>query len=810
MRRQHFKISRASEYFEESELVKRTGMGREWWTEALLKELMDNALDITDSVEDPGIEIRVTKETLSVWDNGEGMSADLITKILDFGARVSDKFAYQGPTRGQQGNAFKTFMGVAHNMGGHVEIESHDLKHIIHCEDNPAGDIDVDHQVEECLCTGTKITVHGDMDTNQYKWAFNYHLCNPFVQIRYFSTYGDDDLAGKDEDSKPVVLYKSGSLDKIKVNDPTSPHWYSEKKFKALTYLSAEENVPAGQFIGQFHGLKTSKKKKAVAGGLDMQGINNNSAEVLARMIGESRQIKPGKLGLIGENTLNEILEPKRHWFRKTCGVHDGKPWAFEIMVAECHEKGLLSAVNHSITFEQFHSGKLKNGWLYEWGFESAAHSVGARFVFVHFIGISPQFKSLGKDAISFPDEIIAAIAKQTRLALTTLHKEKKQLERATNFVANYVENTEKEMPLTEAVPLILEEAMAQASESGQYDYSFRDLYYAARKLVQAHTSREMSQSNFSNIADTHWQGNRPKDCLYDPRGFLYEPHTKKEVPLGTLGVREYYMPEHRYNKVLYVEKKGVLTAIKQAGLPEKYDMAIMASEGFSTVAAREVMRMAQDKAFTIFVFHDADPAGYEIARTVETATETLPAEIEIIDIGLDIQTCVDMDLMSELFTRKKALPSKQNFTEIELEFFMGNHGTYYKDGKEKNKWTDCRRFEINALLPGDRVRYLDRVISEHNNGKVIPPADIQRKKGMEAFNAELDQLAEDHFAKKIAKVQAGLRKKYQLSEGDLRVKEYLDKNIHEKWETAIADNVSGLVAESKTEIKESIASISE
>ena len=116
MTRQHFKISRASEYFDPSELVKRTGQEQENWTHALFKKLMDNALDITDGVEDPEIEIRITPDQLSVWDNGTGMSTDLIKAILDFDSRVSDKFAYQGPTRGQQGNAFKTFLGKLHTI----------------------------------------------------------------------------------------------------------------------------------------------------------------------------------------------------------------------------------------------------------------------------------------------------------------------------------------------------------------------------------------------------------------------------------------------------------------------------------------------------------------------------------------------------------------------------------------------------------------------------------------------------------------------------------------------------------------------
>ena len=48
--------------------------------------------------------------TLSISDNGRGMTPELIKSILDFNIRVSDKVIYRSPTRGAQGNAFKTIL----------------------------------------------------------------------------------------------------------------------------------------------------------------------------------------------------------------------------------------------------------------------------------------------------------------------------------------------------------------------------------------------------------------------------------------------------------------------------------------------------------------------------------------------------------------------------------------------------------------------------------------------------------------------------------------------------------------------------
>lgn len=252
-----------------------------------------------------------------------------------------------------------------------------------------------------------------------------------------------------------------------------------------------------------------------------------------------------------------------------------------------------------------------------------------------------------------------------------------------------------------------------------------------------------------------------------------------------------------------------MLTAIKQARLPEKYDMAIIATEGYATVAARTMMAMAQDRDFTIFVFHDADPAGYEIARTIEQETASMPDNrIKIVDLGLDIQDCVDMELLPEFFTRKKALPSKQDFSEIELEYFTGELCRYWKGGKRKKCWKKCSRFEINALMPGDRVQYLDQMIADHFGGydKVIPPEGIQQEQALNLFEDKLERIAEDHFAEEIKNMKDRLREKFSLPKDyDTGVQTYLEDNEYDRWKDAVEAGVSVFLKHINDEIQEEI-----
>src|SRR5260370_5150541 len=114
LERQVFTISRELEYFSEPELVIQTGYPRElWWPNVIVKEIVDNDLDACEqSGIAPHIKVAFKGNELMIEDNGPGLRADVIEKILDFSTRTSDKSAYVSPTRGAQGNALKTVLAI--------------------------------------------------------------------------------------------------------------------------------------------------------------------------------------------------------------------------------------------------------------------------------------------------------------------------------------------------------------------------------------------------------------------------------------------------------------------------------------------------------------------------------------------------------------------------------------------------------------------------------------------------------------------------------------------------------------------------
>ncbi|HID06905.1 MAG TPA: hypothetical protein EYP10_07125 [Armatimonadetes bacterium] len=120
-------ISRAAEYFSVRELQAQTGRPVSEFASVVLKELVDNALDAAEVTGvAPVVGIDVTEEggvyRIAVQDNGPGIAPEVVRRILDFSVRVSDKSIYRSPTRGAQGNALKTVVGIPFALGTDLPV----------------------------------------------------------------------------------------------------------------------------------------------------------------------------------------------------------------------------------------------------------------------------------------------------------------------------------------------------------------------------------------------------------------------------------------------------------------------------------------------------------------------------------------------------------------------------------------------------------------------------------------------------------------------------------------------------------------
>jgi DNA topoisomerase VI subunit B len=135
--REVFATSRALEFFTEKELTMQIGHNRPRWPVALLKELIDNALDACESAEGgpaPEIEVVLDPDSVSVQDNGPGLPEHVLRRSLDYEVRVSDKAFYVSPTRGQLGNALKCVYAapfVVTGDSGRVDVEANGCRRTV-------------------------------------------------------------------------------------------------------------------------------------------------------------------------------------------------------------------------------------------------------------------------------------------------------------------------------------------------------------------------------------------------------------------------------------------------------------------------------------------------------------------------------------------------------------------------------------------------------------------------------------------------------------------------------------------------------
>jgi DNA topoisomerase VI subunit B len=167
LQRSAFTTSRSMEFFTQKELTMQIGHPRQLWALALLKELIDNALDACEAAGiAPQISITLEADMVSIRDNGQGLPEAVLERSLDYLVRVSDKAHYCAPTRGQLGNALKCVWAapfVLDGEQGRVEVATGGKTHRIEVSlDRIRQQPQMQHTIEEdgVVKTGTLFRIY--------------------------------------------------------------------------------------------------------------------------------------------------------------------------------------------------------------------------------------------------------------------------------------------------------------------------------------------------------------------------------------------------------------------------------------------------------------------------------------------------------------------------------------------------------------------------------------------------------------------------------------------------------------------------
>jgi hypothetical protein len=331
----------------------------------------------------------------------------------------------------------------------------------------------------------------------------------------------------------------------------------------------------------------------------------------------------------------------------------------------------------------------------------------------------------------------------------------------------------------------VMEEAYMQVSANGTLPASARQIMYKARPLILARIEKEkLNDQYFTQTLLPDYMRDNPQmtanwDVVFDARGHLFEPHTGREVQLGTLAVRAYLLgdgaaakqlaapqldtqfptcgAQHRFTSVLFIEKEGFMPLLERAQIAARYDVAIMSTKGVSTTAARRLVDGLRGVRF--FVLHDFDKAGFSILSTLRESGRRyhFKHRPDVVDLGLRLSDVESEGLESEPVFYKELHPTsnlrKNGATQAEISFLYTGRGR-------------GQRVELNAFASDQFIAWLERKLQAHSVDKVVPDDDTLTAAYRRAFyvrqlNAEISKA--DEQARQQAESAAlpkGLRKK--------------------------------------------------
>jgi hypothetical protein len=311
-------------------------------------------------------------------------------------------------------------------------------------------------------------------------------------------------------------------------------------------------------------------------------------------------------------------------------------------------------------------------------------------------------------------------------------------LRKACNAAYRAMDKPPGGMSIKDAAWLVMADAYRTASGGGRLPANARQVMYAARKGILELTRRAklddryVTQTLLPDYIEQHPEATASWVVVFDDRGNFIKPHTDRNVPLGTVEVRQYLGeratpkaaivldsgsllpttgPENRYSAVLFIEKEGFNALLAQARIAERFDIAIMSTKGKSTTAARLLLDRLAPRIDKVLVAHDFDVSGFSIFGTLgsDGRRYRFHNDVHIVDLGLRLADVEGMGLNSEPvetsedWSARAATLAAHGASESEISFLRH------------------RRVELNAMPADVFVQFLERKLIEHRIVKVVP-----------------------------------------------------------------------------------------
>lgn len=643
-------------------LTTMAGVSRDSLYKLVMKELADNALDVSE---------RCRVGTLDgggyyVEDNGNGIAAVDIEKLFSLSRPLRTTKSLRLLTRGCLGNGLRVVVGAVYSSGGELVINSQNYRH----EVRPQPDGKSIVTSSQCKYPkGTRIEIklgRSIPDRDSLRWA------------------------------RQVIAMSEGSEP---YRGKTSPWWYCSDSFFRLLQTASDSKVK--DLIKYFDGCSKGQVYPEVET-MDCKGLSKVQSDELLRLMRQQRpQVKHNRLGSGGVQSGHKSAV-KGSFINRQSGVIEAKiPFIVEAWVQESghDEDSAEFYINWTPTISPVYCQRGKRNIftlvIDNRGVEIPCMANKKQYhVVIHLITPYVPLMSSGKqpDLKPFAKAIVEAISKSAK-----------------RFNRN---NSSKGSSIKAMVFKKMKKAVDLTSGGSTHIYSQRQLFYKTRELINS-SGQTLDYNWFCQIVTEYETRYGELDTMYrDNRGIVYHPHDRVEIPLGTKTVSKYDRPVWKFNKILYCEKEGLFPMLRQSQWPERHDCALFSSKGYASRAARDLIDLLADteEPITVFCLHDADAAGTNIYRTLQEATAARAArKVKIINLGLEPGEAVAMGLQAETFKQgKKKLPVADYVPEE------------YRD------WLQTHRIELNAMSSPQLIAWLDGKMKLYSGKVIPPNAVLK------------------------------------------------------------------------------------
>jgi len=703
-------IEMSSDFFIAKELPKRTGLTPAHWRTAILKELIDNALDAIEANTDKQILIQYIGNTLCIFDNGGGLTFDNVKSIYDFDKYMSNRRHIITASRGKQGNGLKTIIGMCF-------VNNYNL--LWHTSDGIVvmpiiGPSTICEQIIVDFKTCRKATNNGieingfDADARLIDLVCcQYAQCNPDVN---FSVQINDNQISYDATTEAVN--KIGA---------TSLSFYSHQDFVSLI-KSHNPSETYKSVLDKHFGtrIRNSSQIKSKIEDLDFTKDVPQDFEMLRNKL----NTKPFTLlqnHLLGfGNELKVFMKFEDMLF--PCMVE----YNFSRLNQKREETRINCYINNSITYADAGSITFKYG---RYKISNTKKEVFCNDLLglledfkeydfnFHFITPYPKFIDYGKTKLNISDFILELVDSLRK----SLSNEKRKFDIASPKRVTKKSIAEKYMT----------DAFMLASTNGKYSITARQMYYKLRELsVREDTGWEgrstysdftqnwltvwldeneeyESKVNFSERGNFYVDGSQTGLGTASVRTFIDAKNNKTDKFKVYGGTQDLYIDDtqfnirYKYDKALYIEKTGFDSVFRAERLAEKYNLLIVSGQGFASRAARRLLYDLQQQGLKLYCMHDLDVDGVSIFNSMQQANDKFKHDLDIEDLGITLADIIKYNIAPERIDKTEKRKTRLEGIQDK------NLRSFFDKGKK------VQRVELNAFSTEQILEMIDNKLGD-------------------------------------------------------------------------------------------------